>query len=228
MMSNAELHEQFSNRVKAHPAYKLSSGERVPSVTTITGILNKPALVKWANNLGLQGIDSTKYVDALAVIGTLAHDMILADLSGESVAGIASRADPATRDLAENCYLSFCAWRKQHDIRPISLEQSLVSERYRYGGRADMVAEIDGALELVDFKTGKGIYPEMFYQLAGYAPLLLENGIVDRPIERARILNIPRAETEVFLEKAKSSLRIEWEIFKHCLSIYSLMKEIEK
>ena len=226
MMNTAE--QTIVERSKQHGPYKLKDGTRVPSVSTIIDILDKPALKVWANKIGLQGIEIKKYVDALAAVGILAHDMILADLSGESVAAIASRADPATRDLAENCYLSFCSWRKQHDIRPISLEQSLVSEKYRYGGRADMVAEIDGALELVDFKTGRGIYPEMFYQLAGYAPLLVENGIVDRPIERVRILNIPRTETEVFLEKAKSSLRIEWEIFKRCLEIYNLIKEIEK
>jgi hypothetical protein len=224
MMSTAE--KAIVERSKQHGPYKLKDGTRVPGVTTITGILDKPALKVWANKIGLQGIEINKYVDALAAVGTLAHDMILADLSGESVAAAALQADPATRDLAENCYLSFCAWRKQHDIRPISLEQSLVSEKYRYGGRADMVAEIDGSLELVDFKTGKGIYPEMFYQLAGYAPLLLENGIVDRPIERARILNIPRTETEQFLEKAKSSLRVEWQIFQKCLEIYKLVKEI--
>ncbi|MCX6577804.1 MAG: hypothetical protein NTV82_15610, partial [Candidatus Aminicenantes bacterium] len=141
MMSTAE--QAIVERSKQHGPYKLKDGTRVPGVTTITGILDKPALKVWANKIGLQGIEINKYVDALAAVGTLAHDMILADLSGESVAAIASRADPATRDLAENCYLSFCSWRKQHDIRPISLEQSLVSEKYRYGGRADMVAEID-------------------------------------------------------------------------------------
>jgi hypothetical protein len=226
MMNTAE--QVIVERSKQHGPYKLKDGTRVPSVTTITGILDKPALKVWANKIGLQGIEIKKYVDALAAVGTLAHDMILADLSGESVVTVASHADPATRDLAENCYLSFCAWRKQHEIRPIALERSLVSEQYQYGGRVDMVAEIDGVLELVDFKTGRGIYPEMFYQLAGYAPLLLEHRVVNRPIERARILNIPRAETEVFLEKAKSSLRVEWQIFQRCLEIYSLMKEIEK
>jgi hypothetical protein len=226
MMSTAE--QTIVARSKQHGPYKLKDGTRVPSVTTITGILDKPALKVWANKIGLQGIEINRYVDALAVVGTLAHDMILADLSGESVAAVAAPADPATRDLSENSYLSFCSWRKQHDVKPIVLEKSLVSERYRYGGRVDMVATVDGVLELVDFKTGKGVYPEMFYQLAGYAPLLLENGIVDRPIEQARILCIPRAEAETFVEKAKTSLRVEWEIFQRCLEVYNLMKEIEK
>ncbi|GAI86127.1 unnamed protein product, partial [marine sediment metagenome] len=37
------------------------------------GVLNKPALVPWANNLGLQGINVKDYVDDKADIGTLAH-----------------------------------------------------------------------------------------------------------------------------------------------------------
>ena len=44
---------------KAHQRYKLADGTQVPGVTTITGQLNKPALIIWANRLGLQGIDST-------------------------------------------------------------------------------------------------------------------------------------------------------------------------
>ena len=61
---------------KAHIIYKTSDGKRVPGVTTITGMLDKPGLVKWANNLGLQGIDSAEHVKNLARIGTLAHLMI--------------------------------------------------------------------------------------------------------------------------------------------------------
>ena len=60
-------------RDSGHQVYKTADGTRVPGVTTICGVMDKPALVKWANNLGLQGTDSTKYVDALAASGTLAH-----------------------------------------------------------------------------------------------------------------------------------------------------------
>ena len=66
-----------SKKARAHTIYKLEDGTKVPGVTTVLGILNKPALVKWANNLGLQGIDSNKYRDEMADIGTLAHQMIV-------------------------------------------------------------------------------------------------------------------------------------------------------
>ena len=40
-------------------------------------VLDKPALVIWANRLGLQGIDSTKDKEKMANIGTLAHLMVM-------------------------------------------------------------------------------------------------------------------------------------------------------
>ena len=85
---------------KAHTQYKLASGTKVPGVTTVLSLLNKPALVKWANNLGLQGIDSNKYRDAAADIGTLAHAMIQAHLQNEKLD--TSQYSAQQIDLAEN------------------------------------------------------------------------------------------------------------------------------
>src|SRR5439155_21898181 len=56
----------FGDKVKAHVRYYTSKGEQVPGVTTILSVLNKPALVSWANRMGLQGIDTHKYVDEAA------------------------------------------------------------------------------------------------------------------------------------------------------------------
>jgi len=68
--------QKIRKRAKAHQRYRTSDGTIVPGVTTVIGILNKPALVKWANDLGLRGIDSASYVDETARIGTLAHEMV--------------------------------------------------------------------------------------------------------------------------------------------------------
>ena len=51
-----QMVKDLPKKANAHTQYKLVDGTKVPSVTTVLGILNKPALVKWANNLGLQGI----------------------------------------------------------------------------------------------------------------------------------------------------------------------------
>ena len=65
-----KLEASAAKRGRVHTVYKTKDGKRVPGVTTILGVINKPALVRWANNLGLQGIDSTNYVDATARCGT--------------------------------------------------------------------------------------------------------------------------------------------------------------
>ena len=82
----------------------------MPGVTPILGILNKPALIVWANRLGLQGIDSTKYRDELADIGVLAHYLIMCDLTGET----ADVSDYSKNqiDQAENALLSTLRGRK--------------------------------------------------------------------------------------------------------------------
>lgn len=210
-------------KTKAHTIYKASDGTRVPGVTTILGILNKPALVKWANNLGLQGIDSTKYRDEMADIGTLAHKMILAYFN--KVELDTSDYSKNQIGLAENCLLSFWEWEKGHKIEVIIAEEQLVSAEYGYGGTIDCFCKLDNQPTLLDFKTGKAIYPEFFYQLAAYEQLLAEAGHL---IEVTRILRIGRDEDEGFEERTIGKLDKEFELFKHCLSIYNLQKEIKK
>ncbi len=206
---------------RSHAIYKLADGTRVPGVTTILGVLNKPALVPWANRLGLEGIDSSKYTDESARIGTLAHYLVQCHLTGEN-------PDTSTYgsfeiDKAENALLSYYEWEKTRQIEPIENELPLISEQYRYGGTIDCYCKINGEFWLLDFKTGKAIYPEMLTQLSAYVQLLNENGF---PVEKARILRIGRDETEGFEERVITDFTKHNELFRHCLSIYQIQKQI--
>ena len=212
------------SKTKAHIRYRLADKTIVPGVTTILGLMAKPALVPWANKLGLQGIDVSKYVDDKADIGTLGHAMVTDKLSG---------AETDTSDysenqisLAENCALSFWQWEKEHPIEEVFfVERPLVSEAHRFGGTLDIYAKINGKREIIDLKTGRGIYPEHAWQVATLKVLLEENGF---PVDGTRIINIPRSESESFVEKVVTSRENEigWQIFKALLSIYNLKKEV--
>jgi len=208
---------------RAHTIYKLDDGTKIPGVTTVLGILNKPALIKWANNLGLQGIDSSKYRDEMADIGTLAHQMIVDYFN--KVETDTTEYSESQIDKAENCLLSFWEWEKQHKIEVILAETPLISMQYGYGGTIDCFCNLDGQPTLLDFKTGKAIYPEYFYQLAAYEQLLAEAG---HSFEVSRILRIGRDEDEGFEERSVGKLDKEFEVFIHCLSIYNLQKEIKR
>lgn len=227
MSTDISAARSIKARSKAKSRYPLKDGTIVPGATTIVGVLNKPALPYWANNLGLEGVRMKDYLDKLAAIGTAAHAAINADLLGQPAESVLDELDSDIRSLAENCYLSFCEWRKGHNLVPIMLETPLVSEEWRYGGTPDYVGLVDGVVELVDFKTG-GIWPEHFIQLAAYARLLVENQVILEPPTRYRVLSLPRYETETFNEKVKTSVATEWAIFRHCLEIYELNKGIEK
>jgi len=211
-----------SSKVKAHQIYRNKDNKIVPGVTTILGVLNKPALVKWANNLGLQGIDATKYRDEKADIGTLAHAMIQAHCLNKMLD--VSEYSKENIDKAENSLISFYSWEKSHRIVPILVEESLVSEKYQYGGQIDLYCELDGEKWLVDFKTSKAIYSEMLHQLAAYNNLLTENGY---DVDGARILRIGRDESEGFEERTVRDINKHFKIFKYCLKLYNLKKELK-
>lgn len=214
--------EKQSEKSKVHTIYKLKSGRRVPGVTTITGILAKPALIPWAWKLGTQGVDYGKFRDDKAEIGTLAHAMVMAHLRDEPL-----NTDEYSKkqiSQAENSVLSFLEWEKSHPLSPILIEKPLVSEKYAFGGTLDVLAKTNGDNCLVDLKTGANIYPEYLYQLAAYEILLQENGHV---VNSSRILNIGRTEDEAFQDRRVGDLSKEKELFLHCLAIYNLKREIK-
>ena len=203
--------------------YKDSQGTRVPGATTIIGILDKPALVKWANNLGLQGIDSTRYVDNLAGVGTLAHHIILCHFKNEV---------PDMSDFTENqiemsgaCVRSFSSWESNHTIKPILIEEPLVSDTLKYGGTPDLYCELDGVPTLLDFKTGKALYAEVMYQLAAYRNLLQDYG---NKIDQCIALRIGRTENEGFEERTGHDMDTAFRIFQNCLELYYLMRDYNK
>ena len=206
---------------KAHIRYKTSEGKIVPGATTITGLLNKPYLIKWANDLGLEGIDSSTYTDEAAKVGTLAHALIQADLQGEELD--MKQYSPIQIDLAENAVLSWFEWKKHHDIKPIHCEVPFISDQMLYGGTVDCYCILDGKPTLLDFKTGKAIYEEYFVQLSAYAELLRENGF---QVDECRILRIGRDETEGFEERSVTDTRKWFEIFRRLLDVYYLKKEV--
>jgi hypothetical protein len=215
--------EDFGDKVKAHVQYKID-GVRIPGVTTVLGVLSKPALVSWANRKGLEGIDTSKYRDETAAIGTLAHYFIVCELAGE--APDTSDYTPQQIERAQWSLRSFHAWQKRHTLEPILVEAPLVSQEHRYGGTIDFYGEIDGALALLDFKTSAGIYAEHRIQVSAYVRLLREHG---KRLQEVRVLRIGRTEDEGFSEHILGigELKAGWEIFQACLVVHSLMPKMK-
>jgi hypothetical protein len=217
------LKKQSSDKVKAHTQYVNNNGERIVGVTTVLSVLSKPYLVVWANKLGLQGIDSTRYTDKMASIGTIAHLLVMHHLKGTTPD--LDEFSKADIDTANNCMKSFYEWEKVHELEPILLETPLVSDIYNYGGTADFIGKVDGVIEIMDFKTGKAIYDDYLTQVAAYRQLAKEHGY---EINRARILRIGRDNSEGFEERLTTKFDLEFDLFKHCLEIYNIKKILKR
>lgn len=154
------------------------TGEIVPSVTTVLKVLHKPALDGWAAKIAAQyandnwddltGIDERERIRLIktahhdvsqkaADLGTLIHEICEKFATGQG-------SDiPKQADAFINQFIGFLA-----DVKPVFLENEFTvwSRRYGYAGTADALALIDGQLTVIDWKTGRGVYPEYGLQLA--------------------------------------------------------------
>jgi len=224
---------KVTKKVRAHTVYRDEQGNRVPSVTTVIGKLNKPLLVKWANNIGLQGIDTNKYVDELATIGTLTHNMVEHDCNPNVTVDYKDYSQNQI-DRASIAFKKWEAWRQVNEFIPEANEIRLVgkwqsmdnSTKVRgFGGTIDIYGTLNGKKTLIDIKTSKACYIDQYIQVGAYKLLLEQNGY---EVEQTYILRIGRNENEGFQDIHLPNLDLHQQIFERLLDIYYLEKEIKK
>lgn len=167
---------------KKRSVYKIN-GKRVPGVTSLTGLLDKPQLMWWAVNKALEVYDERleagKAYDegTLNVIrqeaktahqkrktdagdyGTDVHALIEAALGQQEI--VMTEQD---KRVMRNFNKETKGWKW------MGAEIVVLNEEHMYGGTADAIALLpDGKPYLIDFKTSKGVYPEHELQLTMYA-----------------------------------------------------------
>lgn len=205
---------------KIHQVYKNKNGIAVPGVTTILGMLDKPALLHWAWDLGIKGEDYRKVRDKAGNIGTIAHYLIECHVNKlEPDLSEYSPKNVETAQMAFEAYLEFAA---KNDVVIISTEMQLVSNKYNYGGTIDCYCKLNGKYALLDFKTSSGLYPEMRCQVSAYENLLLENGY---PVEEVHLLRIDKEKGEFHHHRIDNTKK-EWTLFKLLAKAYPLKKAI--
>ena len=208
---------------KAHQTYRTQDGTLVPGVTTVTGLLNKPALMWWGYQKGIEKVDLNAFLDDAKKAGSLTHEMIARDFGGPEPD--MSEYTPKQIDLAENAYLSFCNWEKQHTLEPIAIEKQMVSEIHRFGGTCDWYGIYDGRPWVLDFKSSDNIYDEHKIQLAAYVQLLREAGY---EVDGARIIQIGKGDNEEYQDHPiVETLDTYWQIFLRLLDVYWLKRGLD-
>ena len=226
-LSKRETKEKQKVRLnfnEPHITYRNSKEQKIVGVTTALNVLAKPALIMWAYNKGKNG-ENLYEKDESANAGTVIHARILGYFLGYEIDPY--NISPQVWDWSENSLTSFREYIKGKTIKPIIAETPLVSEKYQYGGTLDLYADVDGILELWDFKTGTGIYESNIYQLAALNNLLIENGY--DPPQRVIPVNIPKGPDNSFAIQSinAENLKDEFQIFLDLVDIYYRQKKIK-
>lgn len=214
------------------------TGEKLPGVTTVLGLLDKPALVGWAGKLCAEagwkaaksgeGIPYWRDVcygkrDKAAQDGTRAHDLFEQYLNGEIVTRSETDTDGAWRafenakEWAEGLSIKFHVWPH---------ERPLVDIGMGFAGTPDALAKQGDSVMIADWKTG-GVYKEQIIQLAAYRHLLKEVDGIE--VSGAHLVRFHREHGDFHHHHyADDALDIGWNCFQELLPLYRHMKELEK
>lgn len=207
--------------------YKLKSGIRVPSVTTIIGRWKEAGgLIRWAYKCGLEGIDIDKARDDAAAAGTAMHEMIECDIHGREW-------EPPphlpAEDLkkARQAFAAYRDWVVGVRLQVTETEVPLVSEQHRYGGTPDFIGIAGGKRVLGDWKSSGKIYAEYIVQVGAYRQLWRENRGED--LEGCHMLRFGKEHgTFTHLYLPPDVLELGWRQFQLFRQAYENDKQLKK
>lgn len=204
--------------------YLLADGKRVPGVTTITGrFKDSGGLIHWSWQCGVDGLDYKKVRDDAASAGTLAHTWIDDEIHGR-VSSVGDDSEHAAKAL--EALSAFRDWAKQVQLTIVDTERPLVSEEHRFGGTYDAIANVNGKLTLLDWKTSNRIYPEYVIQLAAYRGLLREHG---QAVDGACLLRVGKEFGDFHYHSfPEQVLDVGWKSFTRMRELYDLDATLKK
>lgn len=196
-------------------------GKVVFGVTSIVGVLDKPALIYWGINKAIEFIQAAikpgfvadeinlppilegaktahrKLSREAADIGTAVHKYLEDYLK----AGIAKETLPPlpVNPLIRKAVIAFLDWSKENNVKFIASERKIYSKKHEYAGTLDALAYVGDKLCVIDFKTSNGIYDDYWLQCAAYAEAVEEED--GDKVSDCYILRIPKDGSEFAYEK---------------------------
>ena len=178
--------------------YHLPDGQWVPSITSVTSYYNRQIFINWRKRVGIE--EANRITKKATTRGTDFHE--------------AAQAYLENRDLVWEDYLPATKFMFHHaapyldKINNIhAIERTLYSEYLGLAGRVDCIAEYDGELAVIDFKTSTKIKPEKwlenyFVQETFYAAAYYE--LTEIPVKKLiTIMVTPAGEVKVFDKRNK-------------------------
>ena len=163
--------------------YVSPTGERYPSVTTVLSDYNKEGLKEWRARVG--ETKANEISRKATTRGTSVHKVIEKFLKNEDVSNI---------EMLPNVKSLFVRMKEEllEKVNNIHcLESPLFSHKLKLAGTVDCIAEHNGILSVIDFKTSvrlkkKEQIGNYFMQGAAYATMFTEMSSI--PVDRVIIL----------------------------------------
>jgi hypothetical protein len=193
-------------------------GSDLPSVTTVLEVIAKPALGPWYAKeerryfetamlevLSRPGARDPEYVLAAvaeavtgvkaadkekqraAMIGTAVHAGIEWHL--RRALGDDAGPEPRLPDAAAWAVESWKDWAASVKLEPLAIERTIYCLECGYAGTLDLYARVKGVPSVLDWKTGRAIYPEAFLQNVAYRHAARRLGMVSN---QGLIVRLPK------------------------------------
>lgn len=162
--------------------YVTPSGEHYPSVTTVLSDYNKEGIMEWRKRVG--EAKANEISRKATTRGTSVHKVIEKYLNNEDISNV---------EMLPNVKSLFV--RMKEELEKVNnihcLETPLFSHQLKLAGTVDCIAEHNGELSVIDFKTSvrlkkKEQIGNYFMQGAAYAHMFTE--MTSIPVERVVIL----------------------------------------
>jgi genome maintenance exonuclease 1 len=194
--------------------YATPSGRAYPSVTTVTGLHSKQGILDWRKKVGEEAANAIS--TRAANRGTRIHQLCEDFLLGEHV-----EPDIFDQDLFKKIRTHLDRIDNIH-----ALESPLYSDHLEVAGTVDCIAEYDGKLAVIDFKTSSKLKQRdwihgYFMQTSAYAVMFEERTGI--PIGKlVIIIGVDDEEPQIFTER-----RDDWiDGFKDLRLQYKQIKQI--
>jgi hypothetical protein len=193
-------------------------GSDLPSVTTVLEVIAMPALGPWYAKeerryfetamlevLSRPGARDPEYVLAAvaeavtgvkaadkekqraAMIGTAVHAGIEWHL--RRALGDDAGPEPRLPDAAAWAVESWKDWAASVKLEPLAIERTIYCLECGYAGTLDLYARVKGVPSVLDWKTGRAIYPEAFLQNVAYRHAARRLGMVSN---QGLIVRLPK------------------------------------
>jgi ATP-dependent exoDNAse (exonuclease V) beta subunit len=178
----------------------IETGEKYPSITSVLSIRQKEGLIKWRQRVGEEVANHVMIQSANR--GTAVHNMVEDHLNNIDINNVEKYKKQFLPRMMFQVLKPIL-----NNINNISLQEAqMFSEKYTVAGRCDCIAEYDGELSVIDFKTSKGEKEEdwienYFIQGAAYAEMYEEH--FGTPINQIVILVVTEEGTTQIFKKNK-------------------------